>query len=149
MDKIYADDLHVGAVYPFGTYEVTLDELIEFATQWDPQDFHTDADAAARSVYGGLIASGVHTIAINQRLSVEAVYRHWHVIAGHSLGDVRFVRPVRAGDVLSGHAEITAVAPEPDRGRAVVGVAMTVTNGTGRPVLTASTDLYVHLAPRS
>ncbi len=147
MDKLYGDDLEVGSVYSFGEYEVTRDELVDFARHWDPQDFHIDAAAAADGAFGGLIASGVHTLAINQRLTVEAVFRHWNVIAGRSLDDVLFLRPVRAGDVLSGQAEITRVELEPARRRAFVTVAMTVTNQDGRQVLTSSTDLYVHLAP--
>jgi acyl dehydratase len=148
MDKLYGDDLRVGTVYRFGRHEVTHDELVEFAQKWDPQDFHSDAEAADDGAYDGLIASGVHTMAINQRLSVEAMYRHWHVIAGHSV-DVRFLRPVRVGDVLSGQAEIMRIDHEPDRRRAFVAVERTLTNQTGRQVLAVSTTLYVHLAPTS
>jgi acyl dehydratase len=68
------------------------------------------------------------------------------VIAGRSV-DVRFLRPVRVGDVLSGQGEIMRIDHEPDRRRAFVAVERTLTNQTGRQVLAVSTTLYVHLAP--
>ena len=100
--RAYGEDLVVGTVYQLGTHTVTEAELVEFASQWDPQDFHIDTDVAASGQFGGLIASGIHTMSIYQRLSVLSVFNHWSVIAGRSLREVRFTRPVRPGAELTG-----------------------------------------------
>ncbi len=62
--RAYGEDLAVGTVYQLGTHTVSEAEQLDFAAQWDPQDFHTDADAAAAGPFGGLIASGIHTLSI-------------------------------------------------------------------------------------
>lgn len=66
-DRLWADDLEAGQVYRFGTHHVTEEELLDFARTWDPQDFHTDKAAAEAGAYGGLIASGLHTMSIYQK----------------------------------------------------------------------------------
>ncbi|MEZ5213010.1 MULTISPECIES: MaoC/PaaZ C-terminal domain-containing protein [unclassified Gordonia (in: high G+C Gram-positive bacteria)] len=136
-------DLVPGTVYGFGEYPLTLDEIVRFAREWDPQYFHTDPDDARRSVFGGLIASGIQSLAILQRLTVEAVYRDWKVIAGRSLNDVYFLRPVRAGDVLSGWARIEAVHVDDARGRADVELVTELT-AAGSTMLRATTSVVVH-----
>lgn len=136
-------DLVVGMVYRFGEYLLTLDDVVEFAQQWDPQYFHTDPEAAAESVYRGLIASGIQTLGIMQRLTVDAVYRQWATIAGRSVDDVRFLRPVRPSDVLTGSARIDQIDVDEDRGRAdvVLTIELTVAD---RPVLTCRCSIVVH-----
>lgn len=136
-------DLVPGTVYRLGEYPLTLDDPLSFAQQWDPQYFHADADAADDSVFGGVIASGIHSLAVLQRLTVESVYRQWKVIAGRELREVRFLRPVRPGDVLSGWVTIDDVRLDERRGRADVVVAMELTVD-GNPVLSGVTDVVVH-----
>lgn len=99
---VYGEDLRVGQEYHLGSYTLSEDDLIEFASAWDPQVFHVDKDAAETAQYGGLIASGVQTIAIYQRLVVRDVFDRWSVIAGRSLREVRFLRPARPDDRLTG-----------------------------------------------
>ncbi|EGD54427.1 MaoC/PaaZ C-terminal domain-containing protein [Gordonia neofelifaecis] len=142
---VYGRDIRVGQVYHLGEYALTEDDLVEFARRWDPQGFHIDPDVAATSPYGGLIASGVHSFAIMQRLSVLDVYDHWAVIAGKEISDVAFLRPVRAGDVLTGSLTVTAVTFD-DRNRALVEVD-TELIVAGKPVLRTHTASYVHAAP--
>ncbi|MFT3660183.1 MAG: MaoC/PaaZ C-terminal domain-containing protein [Gordonia sp. (in: high G+C Gram-positive bacteria)] len=135
-------DLITGTTYTFGEYALTLDDVLSFAERWDPQYFHTDEAAAARGLFGGVIASGIQTIAVMQRLTVDAVYRQWRVIAGRDLREVVFVRPVRPGDVLTGWARIDEVRLDERRGRAdvVLTSALTV---DGESVLTAVADVVV------
>jgi acyl dehydratase len=71
---LYAEDLAVGQRFQLGTYTIGEAELLEFARKYDPVPIHTDPDAAAAGPFGGLIASGFNTIAIYQRLVVEAVW---------------------------------------------------------------------------
>lgn len=139
--RIGAADLRAGTVYPFGEYRLTLEEVLDFAVQWDPQDFHTDVAAADAGAYGGIIASGIQTLAVLQRLTVLGVYRDWQVVAGRSMRDVHFLRPVRPGDVLTGWARIDDVIAD-GRGRADVVVSTELTVGD-RPVLRAVTDVVV------
>ena len=63
-ELLYAEDLVIGSAWDLGSYVVTEPEIIEFARQWDPQGFHVDPDVAAAGYFGGIIASGIHTMAI-------------------------------------------------------------------------------------
>ena len=99
--RLPAEEMPLGVEIDCGSYELTEQEIIEFGTLWDPQYFHIDPDAAAHSTFGGVIASGVHTTAIFQRLATLAVYNRYDVIAGREIGALRFLRrssrPVAAG----------------------------------------------------
>ncbi|AUH67949.1 MULTISPECIES: MaoC/PaaZ C-terminal domain-containing protein [Gordonia] len=141
----YGRDIEVGRVYRLGEYTLTADDLVDFAQRWDPQGFHVDEDIAASSPYGGLIASGVQSFAIMQRLSVLAVYDHWAVIAGKEIRDVAFLRPVRPGDVLTGTLTVTGVTFD-DRDRALVEVDTELTV-EGKPVLRTHSASYLHARP--
>ena len=143
----YADDITVGDVYPFGEYTVTREEIVEYAQKWDPQWFHTDVDAAESGPFGGVIASGIHTMAICQRLAVAAVFDRWQTICGRELTNVQFRRPVRPGTVLSGRATVASVTPEPARRRTGVVYDIELTDGGGDVVLTVSMDVLLALAP--
>ncbi len=142
-DRLWADDLEAGQVFRFGTHHVTEDELLDFARTWDPQDFHTDKAAAEAGVYGGLIASGLHTMSIYQKLAVTGVLYRWKVIAGKRLADVVFLRPVRPGDTLTGSMTITSVEFD-DRARALVTSSSELLNDTGKPVMRTVVEAYVH-----
>ena len=76
---LYAEDLAVGQRFELGSYTISEEEIIRFAKQYDPVPIHTDKEAAATGPFGGLIASGFNTLAIYQRLIVEAV---WTQVAG-------------------------------------------------------------------
>ncbi|WP_238422184.1 MaoC/PaaZ C-terminal domain-containing protein [Gordonia sp. 'Campus'] len=144
--RLWADDLTVGQTFEFGTHHVTEKELLDFARAWDPQDFHVDPDVAARGPYGGLIASGLHTMSIYQKLNVTGVLDNWRVIAGKRLGDVEFLRPVRPGDTLTGSTVIDAIEFD-DRDRALVTSSAELRNTDGKPVLRTVVEAYVHARP--
>lgn len=119
MDTRYLDDLVPGQ--QFHTPGVTLSEaeIIDFAWRYDPQSFHLDANAAAKSPYGGLIASGFQSLAICFRLFIQS-----GVLAESSLGspgidELRWLAPVRPGDTLHCEVEVLEIRPsrsKPDRG---------------------------------
>ncbi|MBM7366095.1 MaoC/PaaZ C-terminal domain-containing protein [Gordonia hydrophobica] len=142
---VYGRDIEPGQVFGLSEFTLTKEELVAFAERWDPQGFHVDEDVADAGVYGGLIASGVQTFAILQRLSVLDVYDHWAVIAGKSMRDVAFLRPVRPGDTLTGSLTVTDVAFD-DRNRALVEVDGELTVD-GKPVMSVHMASYVHAAP--
>ncbi|WP_433955113.1 MaoC/PaaZ C-terminal domain-containing protein [Janibacter indicus] len=134
---VFAEDLAVGTVLQLGTYPMTQDAIVEFAEQWDPQFFHADPErAAAEGALGGLLASGLHTIAIYHRLTILARTEPWHVIAGTGLDDVRLPAPVRPGDVLTGTTTVTRQELDPQRGRGLITFAGCLVNQADRTVLT-------------
>ncbi|UTT51106.1 MULTISPECIES: MaoC/PaaZ C-terminal domain-containing protein [Rhodococcus] len=139
----YAEDLTIGHDFSLGSHTVTEAELVDFATRWDRQWFHIDKQAAGHGPFGGLIASGLHTLAILQRLTVESAGRHWATIAGRGIRDVRFRSPVRPGDVLTGNVVISDIVFD-NRGRALVTTDCRVVNGEGQVVLTVLIDAYLH-----
>lgn len=95
-----------GQVIEAGPHAVTEEEVLGFARQWDPQWFHTDPDAAAEGVFGGLIASGWHTCAIAMRLVVQAALHDSESFASPGIDHIRWSRPVRPADRLRLRAEV-------------------------------------------
>lgn len=148
---IYAEDLRKGATYELGPHTVSEEELVGFASQWDPQDFHIDKEVGDAGQFGGLIASGIHTLAVYQRLSVLGMIGEWSVIAGRSLQDVRFLRPVRAGDALTVAVAIEDIVfdERPGKDRALVTTSAVMSNGDGDQVLSMVIDAYVRMRPHT
>ena len=99
-------EFFAGQVIEAGPHLVTEDEVVGFARQWDPQWFHTDPDAAADGLFGGLIASGWHTCAIAMRLVVQAALEGSESLASPGIDGIRWSRPVRPGDALRLRAEV-------------------------------------------
>jgi acyl dehydratase len=120
---LYLEDLVVGSVTDLGSVVVDRDELIAFAERFDPQLMHTDEAAAARSPFGGLIASGWHTGSMWMRLYVDTVVRDVANLGGLGIDKLQFPAPVRPGDILTGAAEVLEARVSPrkaDRGTMVV-----------------------------
>lgn len=119
MDTRFLDDLTPGQRFTSPGLTLTEAEIIDFAWRYDPQPFHLDANAAANSPYGGLIASGFQSLAICFRLFIQS-----GVLAESSLGspgidELRWLAPVRPGDTLHSEIEVLEVRPsnsKPDRG---------------------------------
>ncbi|GAA1339317.1 MaoC/PaaZ C-terminal domain-containing protein [Arthrobacter roseus] len=114
-----AEEVPVGQTLDLGSHPVPEEEIIRFASEWDSQYFHIDPAVAQESYFGGLGASGIHTLSIYQRLSVNGLFERYDVIAGKEARHVRFIHPVRAGDVLTGTVFIDSVEHD-GRGRATV-----------------------------
>lgn len=115
----YFEDFAPGQVFDLGSHEFSRDEIVGFARQWDPQPFHVDEAAAAKSAFGGLVASGWHTACVFMRLYVDALLLDSASMGSPGLEELRWLVPVRPGDVLRGTASVTEVAPSsvrPDRG---------------------------------
>jgi acyl dehydratase len=114
----YFEDLEVGETMRFGRYEVTREEILEYARQFDPQPFHVDEEAARASLFGGLIASGWHTGAMMMRMVADHMTPAVATSGAMGFDQLRWLRPVRPGDVLSVESVVLEkVAPRrPDRG---------------------------------
>ena len=135
----YYEDLAVGDVYETSGYTVTKSEIVDFAEQFDPQPFHVDEAAAAHSKFGGLIASGLHTMAVCQRLVTDGFYSEIANVAGLGIDETRFHEPVRLGDRLTAHIEISETRPLEHRDdRGLVVVDQRLDDGGGTTVLTSS-----------
>ncbi|GAA0274499.1 MaoC/PaaZ C-terminal domain-containing protein [Cryptosporangium japonicum] len=142
MALLRAEDLTIGLEIDLGSYTVTADEIVEFARQWDPQSFHVDPSAAADSYFGEVIASGLHTLGVLQRLAVLGAYEHWDVIAGRRIRSIELTAPVTDGTTLTGSLvveEVTARGPE----RALVAVRGRLVRSDNRPVLDAVFEMYL------
>lgn len=107
----YFEDFRAGDVHELGTVTVTEEEVLEFAARFDPQPFHTDREAAAHSPFGGLIASGFHTAAMFMRCYVDGLLASSDGLGSPGIDEVRFLRPVRPGDVLTARMEILGSRP--------------------------------------
>jgi acyl dehydratase len=115
----YFDDFAAGQVFELGSVEITESDIVEFAKQWDPQPFHLTDEGGAASPFGGIIASGWHTASAFMRLYVDAFLSDTAAHGGAGVDELRWVRPVRPGDVLSGRATVEEVRPSatrPNRG---------------------------------
>ena len=111
----YFEDYLPGAVFECGRTPVTKAEIIEFARCYDPQYMHVDAEAAARGRFGGLVASGWHTAAMTMRLVVDNFLPKAASLASPGLDELRWLKPVRPGDVL--RIRVTVVEATPSRSR--------------------------------
>lgn len=100
------EDFTEGLEIPLGPYEVTKDEVIEFARAFDPQPFHLDEEAARGSMLGGLSASGWHTCAMMMRMMADAYVLDSTSQGAPGVDFVKWLRPVRPGDTLSGMARV-------------------------------------------
>ncbi len=100
------EDFPAGSTLEFGAYPVTKDEIIAFASAFDPQPFHLDEEAAAHSMLGGLAASGWHTCAILMRLNCEGFLNRADGRGAPGIDEVKWLKPVRPGDVLGVKAHV-------------------------------------------
>ena len=112
----YFEDYLPGAVFECGHIPVSEAEIIEFARRFDPQDMHVDPEAAVRGRFGGLVASGWHTAALTMRLIAEYFLSKGTSLASPGVDELRWLKPVRPGDVLC--VRVTVVEATPSRSRA-------------------------------
>jgi len=115
LNFIPFETFQVGQVQNFGAYEVTEAEIIEFAQKYDPQFFHLDPEAAKKSLFGGLCASGWHTCAMTMSMLVENMDKHGRSLGSPGIDNLRWRRPVYPGDVLSVHMEVLELKPSKSR----------------------------------
>lgn len=133
----YFEDFFPGQEIALGSRTVSEEEIIAFATQFDPQPFHVDHDAAANSIFKGVIASGWHTCSMMMRLVVDNLMSESSSMGSPGLDGVRWLLPVRAGDTISVSyltTKVKASASRTDRG--VVWSKWTATNQHDEDVCT-------------
>lgn len=122
VHRFHLDDLHVGQRFRSATHTIDEAQIKAFAVQFDPQSFHTDAEAAKGTFFRGLAASGWHTAAITMRLNVDGGLPLAGGLIGAG-GEITWPAPTRPGDTLHVESEVVEIVPsrsKPDRGIAVV-----------------------------
>src|ERR1041384_336107 len=137
MTDRYFEDYVPGSVHDLGTISISESDIVEFARRYDPQAFHIDAEAARRTQFGGLIASGWQTAGLMMRLAVERYLSDAASLASPGVDELRWTQPVRPGDELSVRATVLEARPstsKPDRG--LVRTLFEVRNQRGEIVMT-------------
>jgi acyl dehydratase len=150
MVEHYFEDLRVGDRYEFGSITVTEEMIVEFAEQYVPQDFHVDPEIAEESMFGGLIAAGWHTVSLTAKMLVESEYGDFAHSGGRGADNLRWIRPVRPGDTLSGWVEIGDRTP-PTNGNSTGDVRfdISVFNQDAEKVLSMEVDGLVDCRERN
>src|SRR5262245_35560075 len=135
--RLYFEDFPPGDVRESPARTVTREDILAFAREFDPQPFHADEAAAAKTIYGGLIASGWHTIAIYMRLMWESYLKDTASLGSPGVDEVRWLKPVRPGDTLRARFTVLEAVPsrsKPDRG--IIRSLSQVFNQHGEVVMT-------------
>ena len=146
MAERYFDDFAVGEKFTTRGVSLTESMIMDFALTYDPQPFHIDVEAARESNYGGLIASGFHTLVLGFRMVLETGIWRAASMGSPGFDELRWLKPVRPGDTLHAEFEVMDKKPsssKPDRG--IARVAYRITNQKGEDVLTF---LSMHLLKR-
>ncbi len=138
----YFEDYELGLTARFGAYPVTREEVLDFASKYDPQAFHLDdAAAAANPIFGRIAASGWHTCAMAMRILVDEWMEDGHFsLGGNGADELRWLKPVYPGDTLSVQAEV--LAKHEPRSKPTLGFIdyrLTVYNQHDEPVMTMRT----------
>ena len=145
----YFEDLEIGAETYFGSYDVTRDEILEFARKYDPQPFHLSDEEAAKTHFGRIAASGWHTCAMTMAVIARHVVDEEQAGLGSpGIDELRWRRPVFPGDTLNVRGKI--VDKTPSRSRPDIGSFRSetvVTNQDDQPVMTFTSIVLIRKRP--
>jgi acyl dehydratase len=141
------DDLALGMHFKSAGKQVTREDIKRFASEFDPQPYHLDETAAERTPLKGLAASGWHTAAIAMRLAVEVRPFGPHPLLGLGVDDLRWLAPVRPGDVIHIEGEVVELTPSKTKPQGVVRVKWTAFNQHGDSVYTFNPIAVVPCRP--
>jgi acyl dehydratase len=146
--KRYFEDYPPRTVIEGGAVVVTESDIVEFARRYDPQTMHTDPEAAAHGHFGGLIASGWHTAALMMRLFAAHFLSPASSLASPGIDELRWLKPVRPGDVLSLRVTVTEARrsrSKPDQG--IVRSLVEVLNQNGEIVMSLKPISLIRCRP--
>lgn len=141
---LFFEDLRLGDTFQTAEHTVTAEEIIAFGRQFDPQPFHTEAEAAKATLFGRLVASGWHTAALSMGLMVRGEMHLDGGVIGQGVDGLRWPRPVLPGDRLRVMMEITELNPELSRtGMGKIKLHCRTLNQDGKPVQEMTAKLLV------
>ena len=117
-ELLHFEDFRSGQIFRLGRHRLSAEEMIEFASEFDPQPQHTDPEAAKQSMLGGLAASGWHLGALAMRMMVDGLFNRSTSMGSPGLDDVQWRKPVLAGDRIRLEGEVldTRLSTRADRG---------------------------------
>jgi len=144
----YFEDFKTGERFVSGGMTLTEAGIIEFARQWDPQPFHIDVEFAKKWQFGGLIASGLHTMCVTLKLWLELGVLKACSLGSPGLGETQFPRPVRPGDtlrVVTDIVELRLSSSKPDRG--IARIRQVTINQRGEQVMEQETTVFLKRRP--
>jgi acyl dehydratase len=130
------DDLKLGMRFTSEGVTVSKDDIIRFASEYDPQPFHLDEEAAKKTMLGGLAASGWHTAAIAMRLAASCRPFGPHPLFGAGVDDLRWLKPVRPDDTIHLEGEVVELVPSRTKPHGVARIKWTAYNQHGEAVYT-------------
>lgn len=144
----YLEEFSAGDRFRTGSMTVEEDAIVEFAEQFDPQVFHLDREAAARTFFGELVASGWHTAAMTMRLMVDSRFLGASPMIGLGVEALKWPRPVRPGDVLSATVEVLETRPSASNpARGTIRILTTTVNQSGETVYEMTSTVLVPRRP--
>ncbi|HEY0832802.1 MAG TPA: MaoC family dehydratase [Azospirillum sp.] len=139
----YFDDLNIGDRHSGGPVTVTHEDIVGFAREYDPQPFHLDAEAAEKTVFRGLAASGWHTAALTMRMIVGGEGRLAGGFVGLGVEEVAWPTATRPGDVLRIESEVLEKRPTSRPERGIARIRTTTYNQKGEVVQRMTANLLV------
>jgi acyl dehydratase len=148
MTERYLEDFAVGQVFNSARTRVDKEQIVAYAKQFDPQPFHLDEEAARKTPFQGLAASGWHTAGMTMRMMLDGEFKPVGGILGVGFDELSWPRPVRPGDELHAKSEILEVRPSksrPDRG--MIRVRTTTYNQKDELVMAFTGNLLVPRRP--
>jgi acyl dehydratase len=143
------EDIELGMRFKSKEKLVTTEDIKRFASEFDPQPYHLDEDAAEKTAFKGLAASGWHTAAICMALTVEVQPFGPHPLLGIGVDNLRWMAPVRPGDILHLEGEIIGLTPSKTKPQGVVLIKWTAFNQKGEAVYTFTPIAVVPCRPAS
>jgi acyl dehydratase len=144
---LHFEDLPVGRVFECGPYNVTKEEIFEFASEFDPQPHHLDEEAAGASLLKGLSASGWHVCAMAMRMFADGVVLKAENRGGVGAREARWMKPVRPGDMLRMEAEVVEAKPSQSKPIGFVTFDCRVYNEEGQVALISMTPIIARRTP--
>ncbi len=145
----YFEDFQPGKRFDLGSKTLSEEEIIAFAKAYDPQPFHSSPAEAEKSPFGGIIASGMQTLAVFTRLLVDTLLNHATGMGSPGCDELRWPNPVRPGDTLT--ASVTVIASIPSKSRPTMGIVRLkweMTNQKNEPVLNMTNVQFLGRKPQ-
>ena len=148
MERLYFEDFPPGKAFAYGDREVTAEEIVAFAREFDPQPFHLSEDQARETIAGGLIASGWHSAAIMMRINCDELFLRSASQGSPGIESIDWLKPVRPGDRLS--VRFTVIGARPSRSRPDLGVVegrFELLNQAGEALMRQQASLFLSRRP--
>jgi acyl dehydratase len=140
---MYCEDFEVGQHFTLQPVRFEIDDIMHFASRYDPQPIHIDKEFADQGLFKGIIASGVHTLSVIWSEWIQTGRFGTEIIGGRGLDFVTWNVPVRPGDTLHTDVEVVEANTSPGKGRGLLVIKFTAANQDGATVLTTQARVYL------